>query len=531
MAIHAQVSSVSSVIPKACIERQTPEGPIFVPVIPLDQLPYSIEGVPSRINHRQLIKEGWQLLDAVTGFATVLSPLRTPPPSPKYRAPDHNATRDAAFSAMEMSNKPELRATSPHSSTSSEQYSVKRDQYGAEQLSSNSRTQIPPIDHRRHTIGHQPYVSTGHHASPPGIERKSMMTKDSNRARLSRFDVRYVQDGGRSVVAPNADVRVVQEPCIDGPRPVSSDPENDRISKFDCNENKLRIAGLLTTPVRADRPEKIYCDYWIRSKGECGFGSRCLYKHEMPSLDVLKEVTGFRSYPQWWKEQQAIRPRGMTWMEVQEARMRSQNDNSPGRNEAAEMPACREFPDPTSLRSLRQKSSSTFKQESPTSKDTQERTPASILVDVDSSTLPVHPKTSEIFVTTVGQEVKSSPVRSPAQTTVLSEEKKDTLTTLRRHSEISWSSDSTESTTSVKQRSKSKAYSNKSRQTAAQQPKKGLAASKYAPSEPEKWTFKVRRAAADTQKRLQGNYSALAQHLCMEEPVMEQRAVAKVNLI
>jgi len=47
--------------------------------------------------------------------------------------------------------------------------------------------------------------------------------------------------------------------------------------------------------------EKVYCTHWVRY-GVCDFIQQgCKYRHEMPSCDVLKKITGMRDMPLWWK--------------------------------------------------------------------------------------------------------------------------------------------------------------------------------------------------------------------------------------
>ncbi|GAB7341402.1 hypothetical protein MBLNU457_7654t1 [Dothideomycetes sp. NU457] len=47
--------------------------------------------------------------------------------------------------------------------------------------------------------------------------------------------------------------------------------------------------------------EKVYCTHWVRY-GVCDFIQQgCKYRHEMPTADVLKKITGMRDMPLWWK--------------------------------------------------------------------------------------------------------------------------------------------------------------------------------------------------------------------------------------
>ena len=60
-----------------------------------------------------------------------------------------------------------------------------------------------------------------------------------------------------------------------------------------------------------DQEKKKYCTYWIRT-GECDYMQQgCLYLHEMPDLDTLRSI-GFRGTPRWWIEKtQKVRMGGV----------------------------------------------------------------------------------------------------------------------------------------------------------------------------------------------------------------------------
>ena len=62
------------------------------------------------------------------------------------------------------------------------------------------------------------------------------------------------------------------------------------------------------TPVPPPNDKKIYCTHWIRH-GECDYVQQgCRYKHEMPSLEKLRDI-GFTKYPTWWTDKvQYARP-------------------------------------------------------------------------------------------------------------------------------------------------------------------------------------------------------------------------------
>ncbi|KIW04100.1 uncharacterized protein PV09_04915 [Verruconis gallopava] len=59
---------------------------------------------------------------------------------------------------------------------------------------------------------------------------------------------------------------------------------------------------LLRSSESSTRDSKEYCTYWIRT-GECDYVQQgCRYKHEMPSLDRLREIGFTKGYPKWWLE-------------------------------------------------------------------------------------------------------------------------------------------------------------------------------------------------------------------------------------
>ncbi|KAI7329598.1 hypothetical protein KC315_g6077 [Hortaea werneckii] len=53
-----------------------------------------------------------------------------------------------------------------------------------------------------------------------------------------------------------------------------------------------------------DQDKKEYCTYWIRT-GECDYMQQgCLYKHEMPEKPTLERIGLGRNLPRWWVEKQ-----------------------------------------------------------------------------------------------------------------------------------------------------------------------------------------------------------------------------------
>lgn len=103
---------------------------------------------------------------------------------------------------------------------------------------------------------------------------------------------------------------------VQSPSPSPSDPQAviDAIvsSKFggdSAARGNYAPKAFTTAPPSGKIPDpskKTYCSYWIR-KGECDYTQQgCMYKHEMPDMDVLRGL-GFRETPEWWVQRnQAI---------------------------------------------------------------------------------------------------------------------------------------------------------------------------------------------------------------------------------
>jgi hypothetical protein len=64
----------------------------------------------------------------------------------------------------------------------------------------------------------------------------------------------------------------------------------------------LPPSGILPDPKK-----KEYCSYWLRT-GECDFIAQgCLYKHEMPDREKLRQLGFTRGYPLWYQEKRRLR--------------------------------------------------------------------------------------------------------------------------------------------------------------------------------------------------------------------------------
>ncbi|KAF2020933.1 hypothetical protein BU24DRAFT_469682 [Aaosphaeria arxii CBS 175.79] len=82
--------------------------------------------------------------------------------------------------------------------------------------------------------------------------------------------------------------------------------------------------------VEPDPSKKEYCTYWIRT-GECAYTAEgCKFKHDMPSMNKLREL-GFTRLPLWWKEKTAVRLQ-QPWMQ---RRLHESKGERPGQAPAA----------------------------------------------------------------------------------------------------------------------------------------------------------------------------------------------------
>jgi hypothetical protein len=94
---------------------------VMVPLIPADQLPFQLQGIPRQLSHRQLSDEGWKFLVETSEAASTLS-VRTPTtfslshPGPMakapYLAPDHYV-RNEPHTTAPGNPRPDHRRRSP----------------------------------------------------------------------------------------------------------------------------------------------------------------------------------------------------------------------------------------------------------------------------------------------------------------------------------------------------------------------------------------------------------------------------------
>ncbi|KAL7770289.1 hypothetical protein CFE70_000222 [Pyrenophora teres f. teres 0-1] len=66
-------------------------GSVIVPLVPADQLPFLLQGVPRELTHRQMSDQGWKFFSE-TNEAPMLLSVQAPQPTktPRYLAPDHH---------------------------------------------------------------------------------------------------------------------------------------------------------------------------------------------------------------------------------------------------------------------------------------------------------------------------------------------------------------------------------------------------------------------------------------------------------
>lgn len=95
----------------------------LVPLVPADQLPFQIHGVPRQLQHQQLLQEKWQWVGNTSESKSLLqvqapaqhSPMLQPSNPPKFLAPDHNVRADEGTVQIKNRIQPTLNPASPSS--------------------------------------------------------------------------------------------------------------------------------------------------------------------------------------------------------------------------------------------------------------------------------------------------------------------------------------------------------------------------------------------------------------------------------
>lgn len=226
---------------------------VMVPLVPVDQMPFQVQGIPRQLSHRQMSDENWKFLAEVSDKAPTTIAVQNPAsnhlsqPTPAklacFHAPDHQVRAQTS----EMPRTPP-----PHSP--------------AQPMTGFARSENPNANS----------ISTANAFA-------SIYSKDAERI------------GYRL------------------PYPSGNEP---------------------------DPSKKEYCTHWLKT-GECSFISvGCKYKHEMPSVEKLREIGFTQGIPRWWKEKNAIGTKGMTWMQRRLA----------DGEEINKLPVSRTFPDASAFR-------------------------------------------------------------------------------------------------------------------------------------------------------------------------------------
>lgn len=414
-------------------------GSIMVPLVPMDQLPFRLQGIPRQLTHRQISDEGWKFLaetDEISSTISIQAPVTMFPAhsvsvKPRFLAPDHHARMESQTTQAESS------------------------------CSNHGSLLTPTAD-----------TATG--AVP------------------------------RSTAAPVLDL--------------SSSLTDAFASIYQKDAHRLGYRSPYPSGIEPDPSKKEYCTHWIKT-GECAFLSiGCKYKHEMPSVDKLRELGFIHGMPKWWKEKIAIPARGQTWMQ----RRLAQGNEDAGLNDA---PALRAFPDPSTLRTRNAESippkDDTQRGFSPLTKEaavekrtadrpvpltaTMQRASANVihttdlLIDLDdtpasapslqlSNNSPTSNESSSSTTPRPSSHASASPPPSPMvarpsmQSTEVAEQKEEISprSCIHHHSQISWTSESEDDHTPERVLSKRKTIRTSARRSTALAKQSGLARSKYA---------------------------------------------------
>ena len=90
---------------------------------------------------------------------------------------------------------------------------------------------------------------------------------------------------------------------LPGPSPTLTTPFTSLYQK-DVRHLGLSVSN--PSGIIADHRKKEYCTHWIKT-GECAFISvGCKFKHEIPSVEKLRQLGFTQGTPKWWKEKTAV---------------------------------------------------------------------------------------------------------------------------------------------------------------------------------------------------------------------------------
>ena len=541
-------TDVQHLIPKVCIERATPTGSRFVPLVPVDQIPHQIQEIPLHITGRQMTDEAWYLIgEPISGLPMALSVHLSTIPTPKYRAPDHDVTKGEPAHATQKISKLQKQATrfpswSPgkveHPQMRSEHHHGQgEDDEGPKSAPLNYHLEAATVDQAFPAAAdpksfhnhHIPYAA-GTETPTTHAGESVLKTRETNDHALYQ-EANYIntsQSGGRNIGTRTEGIGTNSDPSVYVRQSHPSAMDDSRAKKDIFNDSNSRAIGHRNHTVQRSRPDKVYCTHWINT-GSCLYGPRCVYLHVMPEIDLLREVTGLRSYPQWWKDEKAIKPRGATWLET---KIRADKDTHGDQLDSARMFAPPQMPDPSIWRSSREQSRVVKKTvEKENQKSHFDIGSPSMSIQNDSSAV----RAAVIITSDYGPVTTSN--APPTPSAAPTKEVTVNTTTIRRLSQLSLSSSSTVSTPLSKKQSKVKLPLKKDNRSVAlssvKQPKKtGLAASIYAPKDNCKDILDDTHSVQDRhgrpnrcsrRSRLQSKVSDVANLLInLEQPTIEQ---------
>ncbi|PSN73454.1 hypothetical protein BS50DRAFT_582987 [Corynespora cassiicola Philippines] len=227
------------------------------------------------------------------------------------------------------------------------------------------------LSHRQMSEGHWKFVcETEEPAAKFSIQTSNGRT-ESLGYRRDAFIPHYLapdhQINGKSTVTPDdipqdrwigllnsspplpnpADSRPVEQRRATFSEDLSHIPHADSFaSAYSRGAQRVGYRSALSSGIAPDPCKKEYCTHWIKT-GECAFLSQgCRFKHEMPTIEKLKELGFTNGIPKWYQTKTAVSARGPTWMEKRLIQTKSHG------SEEIERPSLRVF-DPTRLNKVK----------------------------------------------------------------------------------------------------------------------------------------------------------------------------------
>ncbi|OAL53641.1 hypothetical protein IQ07DRAFT_640694 [Pyrenochaeta sp. DS3sAY3a] len=226
---------------------------VMVPLVPVDQMPFQVQGIPRQLSHRQMSDENWKFLAEVSN-----------------KAPTTIAVQDPASNHLSQPTPAKLACF--------------------------------------HAPDHQVRAQTSEMSRPPPPRSPAQQTTGLSRPEYSNANSISTANAFASIYSKDAERIGYRLPYPSGNEP--------------------------------DPSKKEYCTHWLKT-GECSFISvGCKYKHEMPSVEKLREIGFTQGVPRWWKEKNALGTKGMTWMQRRLA----------DGEEINKAPGSRTFTDPSALK-------------------------------------------------------------------------------------------------------------------------------------------------------------------------------------